>query len=265
VHQIVATYSGDKNYFSIPLSSRDALWFTTTPSPLMLQLTQSSSGVALGQPQKYTLRVTSASGGPVSVRGTAFLTDGNQSTLVDPVTMKSGLASFTLPQSTAGAHEYWAMLWTQGGDQLQIASNGVTTMVSQGSTTTSVSPSSLSASQDERVDLTATVTGSIASSLVTQPGGEGAQVIFYDSVNGGSPRVLGGGPQVLTTGTAPNTSVHTLSLVLGPGTHSISAKFIGNLDWLPSSSEATTVVVRSRSGQSDTAMAQTVKTRAAKH
>jgi hypothetical protein len=92
------------------------------------------------------------------------------------------------------------------------------------------------------VALTALVNGSVSGAAIQSPGYEFGEVAYFDSANGAAPVMLGGVPQILTVGNG-NTSINTFQVALSPGVHVISARFLGNADWLPSVSNSVTLQV----------------------
>ena len=246
-HILEATYSGDSYYVDDPLGGLQRSYISVSPAPpVLLSLTQAPGIVPLGHIQRFDLAVKSAKISNGVVRGTAYLIDGSGSLATDPVPVNNGVATFLLPQMRSGPNMYWALFYAGGADGIQVASPAVITNVSQGTTSTAVSPSSLTVLPNVATDITATVLGSVANAVLPQAGYDGGQVVYYDSLNGAPATVLAG-PQILTGGDGANASVNTIKVVLAAGTHQITAKFLGTRNWTPSTSAGATIVVRKSS------------------
>jgi hypothetical protein len=213
--------------------------------PLLISLSQTFGTVPLGKVQRFLVRARSARSTNGVTSGQVFLLDAHGNSLTDPVTVVNGSATIDVPQTHAGPNGYWALYFSGGPDETQVASNTVITTVAPGSTSIAVEPSTSMVSTGTPIDITATVLGSVSTASILQPGAEGGQVIFYDSVSGGPPQMLGGGPQTLTIGVGSDVSVNTMSAVLPPGRNVLSVKFLGTSDWSASSSASAVVTVES--------------------
>jgi hypothetical protein len=136
----------------------------------------------------------------------------------------SGVATLSTNALAAGAHSITAV-YAGNADFKSSGSNAVAQAVNKASTTTKVSPSINPSAYHQSVKLTATVAGAF--------GGQPAGTVTFKS-----------GVNVLGTGTLNASGQATLTVNTIPvGTHSITATYGGNADYVGSASTAFTQTV----------------------
>jgi sugar lactone lactonase YvrE len=223
-HSITATYSGDPNY---ALSTSTAQTVTVTTITTTTTLGTSAATLSVGQPETLTATIVGAA--TPAMTGTVTFFDGTTSLGSVPVisTATGGTASLTLSTLAAGAHSITAHYSGDPNYALSTSTAQTVTVTTITTTTTlGISAATLSVGQPEI--LTATIAG------IATPAMTGA-VTFFD----GTTSV--GTSSVTSTATGGIASL-TLS-TLATGTHSFTAHYSGDTNYLLSTSSAQTVTV----------------------
>jgi uncharacterized protein YjdB len=206
-HSITASYGGDTNFVG------------STSSALSQQVNQASTTIALSSnnnPSTYGQTVTfTATVSPSTATGTVQFMD-NGSPLGSPVTITSGVATFSTAALTAGTHSITA---SYGGDTNFLGSTSAifSQQVNQAATTTALSSDNNPSTYGQSVTFTATVS----------PAGATGTVQFMDN---GSPV---GSPVTISSGVATFSTA-----ALSAGTHSITASYSGDTNFVGSTSSA---------------------------
>ena len=194
IHSITVVYSGDAN--NAP-STSSVLTHTVTAPATTTTMMSSLNPSSFAQNVVFTATVS-----PSTATGSVTFSDG--STQLGVVTLTNGTASFPTAGLTAGSHSIVA---SYGGDISDAISSSspLTQVVNPLATTTSLSSSANPASQGQSITLRASVTPSSATGTVTFKDGSGAL-----------------GTATLSQGTA------SLTVTLGPGSHSLTAVYGGD-------------------------------------
>jgi hypothetical protein len=215
LHVLTAYYLGDSNYgfsTSAPVNQYVRQGFTTTA------LTSSPNPSIYGQAATFTAVVTSSLGAPPP--------DGETVTFITKVlgtgTLSGGSASFTTSALPAGTNYIRAVY---GGDSNLVGSksNGVNQVVNKATTTTTLTSSLNPSSFGQSVTFTATVTPQFSGTVTDY-------VTFYDGATALKTVFMSGGAAKYTTST------------LAKGSHTITATYDGNVDFLSSSAAITQTV-----------------------
>jgi hypothetical protein len=211
-HAITATYNGDENF----VTSNDSLTQTVNQDPSTTTIIQ-NGGTEPGQAVSFTATVAANAPGSGTPTGTVTF-ELSGAPIGGPVALSGGQAtSPSLSDLTPG---YYTITAIYSGDTDFLTSTGtITQPVDLASTTTSLVASPNPSSFSEAVTLTATVS-------VVAPG-SGNPTGTVDFFNG--PNLLGSA--LLSGGQA---SISTSSLAIG--THSLTASYVGDADFLPSQS-----------------------------
>lgn len=216
-HSITAVYSGDTTFIG---STSSPLTQTINQAASSTNVTSSANPSAYNQPVTLTATVLAAAPGSGTPTGTVQFKDGMNS-LGLAQTLSSGTATYTTPSLSVGAHSITAVYsgdvnFTGG------ASSPLTQTANQAATTTALTTDTNPSGSGQTVMFTATVSPAAATGTVQ----------FMD--NGGNL----GPPMTLNSGMA-SYSTATLSA----GTHSISASYNGDGNYLGSISPTLTQVV----------------------
>jgi hypothetical protein len=212
-HALTAAYSGDGNYTKSSGSANETVGLTSTTT----SLNASPNPVAYGQPVTLTATVA-----PSAATGTVTFSDGTVQ-LGQPA-LSGGKATLTLSSLTAGSHSLTATYSSDTSYSASSSSPPFSETVNQAATTTGVQASSMSLTQGQTVTLTATVTPSAATGTVT----------FRDgTVQLGQPTTVSGGKAAFTTS------------ALAAGSHSLTASYGGDGNYLGSSSGTLSISVSS--------------------
>jgi len=206
-HSITATYSGNTNFSG---STSSTVSQTVNQAGTTTALTSSLNPSVFGQQVTFTATV-SPSSGPT---GTVQFFDGAAS--LGTVALSGGSASLTTGALTPGSHSITA---TYGGNAsfTGSTSSAVSQGVSQASTTTALTSSLNPSVFGQQVTFTATVSPS---------SGPTGTVQFFDGAISLGSVALSGGSATLTTAT------------LAAGSHSITASYGGNANFIGSTSSA---------------------------
>jgi hypothetical protein len=211
-HPLKASYNGDPNYTASSGTANETVGLTGTTT----SLNASPSPATYGQTVTLTATVT-----PSAATGTVTFKDGTVQ-LGQPA-LSGGKATLTTSTLAAGSHSLTA---TYGGDTSYSASTApsVSLTVNQAATTAGLQASSMSLTQGQTVTLTATVTPSAATGTVTFKDG---------TVQLGQPTTVSGGKAAFTTS------------ALAAGSHSLTATYGGDGNYLGSSSGTLSISVSS--------------------
>jgi len=245
-HDLIAEYSGDKNYqlaTSFPFAIDNTI---TVDSPAgtvpRITLEQSSSTVTLGQTAKYTAIVRPfVTGGPLPTGTVSFIV--NAAALGGQVPLVNGVARFPLSFAAAGTFDVVAN-YSGDNNYTPFSSAVLTIQVTRGMPTVNLSSPSLIVAANTQTSLTANVIGAPTGPIISQnPNGVPTGTVqFFDSVNGGTAKPLGP-PEFLSIGSNGN-PIFSLPVVLPSGTNAITVKYSGDNNWLPGTSGLLTVTVR---------------------
>ncbi len=223
-HSITAVYAGSSNFTestSAPLSQQVNPATTTA-------LTSSVNPSITGESVTFTATVSPASGTGTPT-GTVTFRDGT-TTLGTGTVNASGVATFSTTGLTIGTHSVTAVY---GGDSSfgSSTSPAVSQVVNQASTSTALISSSNPSTFGQSVTYTATV--SVTSPGTGTPTGT---VNFFDGAT-----LLGSGTLSASRTASFSTSTFT------PGSHSITAVYVGTTNFATSTSPAVTQVVNQSS------------------
>ena len=219
-HNIVAIYVGDAN--NLP-STSDVLVQTVDKIGTITTITSSINPSVFGQSVNFTATVAPVSGSLTPIGTIQFLVDGI--TTGSPVTLVGNQASFVLPSLSTGTHSISAIY---SGDTIFDASTGVLTQTIL------------------QIGTTISLTSSQNQSTIGQP------VTFTASI---LPISATGTVQFNDTSTTPTTILGTSTLsggtasfstsLLTTGSHTIIAKYLGDINNIPSTSNIITQTVNS--------------------
>ncbi len=211
-HTIVAVYGGNTTFNS---SSSNAVTLVVNKTNTTTSLSVSSNPASSGQPVTLTASVS-----PAGATGQVQFSDGG--TLLGTVTLTNGVASFTTSALSTGSNSVSA---TYSGDANFNPSTSqtinVVVSVTNQPTSTSLSVSPNPVSPGQLVVLTATVTPSAATGVVT----------FFDNGSLLGTSTLFGGVATFSTSS------------LAAGTHLLVARYGGSASFVTSSSSPVTLVV----------------------
>lgn len=238
-HTITASYSGDTNY--LPRSSTNQMTVQVTNAtgiPVHVTLTPASNSSVVGAYTQFTATVTSSQTGGPAITGTLQLYDQYAASDGLPVSVVNGSGTLTMQWSFAGSQT--AMV-EYSGDTNYASGGAASSTVVIARATPIVQLAVVPPNLQQQVGITAT----IADPATPGPGqalaGPTGRVQFYDSLNGGQSQPLGS--PVNTMLGNQFTIVATQAFSLPGGTHSITALYLGDFDFLPTTSAAATVPV----------------------
>jgi hypothetical protein len=220
VHIIVAVYGGSPNFSS---STSGSVTLVVSSPVTQISLSVVPNPTTFGQTVSLSATVTPSNGGGTPT-GTITFSDG--ATTLATVTMTAGGASFSTATLTVGAH---TLVASYSGDITFNPSTSlpVSLQVNKAPTTTSLSASAATVTPGQSVQLTAKVTPSPA----TAAGPLTGTVTFFD----GGTAVAG--PVPLASGG----SASAASPALTAGSHSFTAAYSGDANFLASGSSAVPV------------------------
>jgi uncharacterized repeat protein (TIGR01451 family) len=231
-HSITAVYNGDSNF-----NAASSAAFSQTVNKLASAGTLSSSAnpSVFGQAVTFTAAVSAASPAAGTPTGTVTFQDG--STSLGTANVLNGRASVTLSALAVGLHSVTAVY---GGDgNFNSSTSMIAQTVNKASTTTNLSSSANPATLNQAVTFTATV------NPVTPGAGTPSGTVTF--VADGS-NTLCASAALPSNGTAA-CSTNTLSV----GSHTITAAYSGDTNFLSSSNPLTESVVAS-AGSTDLAI-----------
>lgn len=215
-HSITAVYGGDSNYLS---STSPALTQNVVSNASSTSITSSVNPSTFGQSVTFTATVTGSSGTPT---GSVTFKDGS-ATLGTATLDGSGQATFSTSSLAGGSHSITAVY---GGDASYATSTSPVLVqnVSQTSSATSVASSANPSAYGMSVTFTATVTVSGGTPTGTVTFKDGSTIL-------GTGTLGGGGQAALSTSS------------LSVGSHSITAVYGGDSNFVGSTSPVLTQVV----------------------
>jgi len=224
-HTLVATYSGDVYYAG---SSATATTITVPKSPTSLAIIPATTTPAGGSSLLVTATITASATGATLPTGTVTYTlDGASAGTSAVVPGSPSTSTVTLPAITPGTHILQA---TYSGDTYYGASTapGVTITVSKSSTTTVLTPSTLTPTAGGSMVVTASISS-------PNPGGtapSGTVNITMDGINVATGTLVSGAPSIATI---------TIPLV-SAGTHVLEAVYGGDTYYTGSNSSTVTII-----------------------
>jgi uncharacterized repeat protein (TIGR01451 family) len=230
-HSVTAVYSGDGNFTA---STSAGLTQSVGQAATTTTLVSSLNPATYGQPVELTATVQSPAG--TAETGSVTFLDG--STALGTASLSGNSAQLTTSALAGGTHSITAQY---NGDTnfAGSTSTALAETVNQAATVTAVASSQNPATFGQSVTLTATVQPSVSGSLA------GGTVNFLD------------GATSLGTVNVSNDSAQLTVSNLAPGSHSITAAYSGDTNFLPSSSSLTESVGASSSA--DLAINMTAK------
>lgn len=215
-HSITASYSGDSTFNPATSGSLPQTVIRATSSTA---IASSGSPTNAGQPVTFTATVTSTTPGPLTGTVTFF----ENGPLGPAVPLDNNhQAVFTTANLSPGFHSISAEY--SGDTNFQPSSNFVSQTVIATSTTTLVSSANPSV-PGQSVTFTATVASNAPNPAI-------GQINFFD------------GATLLSPGTVINGTATFTTSGFGPGSHSITAQFMGDFETSPSTSNPLTQVVK---------------------
>ena len=239
-HQILFTYSGDKNFNSFNANDFNAGHVDVSVqaaagAAVAIRLQQSPAAVSLSQTANYQASVTGATaGGPIPT-GTVSLVGPNGLVFAPAVALNNGTATLPLTFDAAGDFEI-AASYSGDAHYSPFSSAIVRTTVGRGTPTVSLITPSAIIPANTQTSFSVSVVGNPAVPDISVPFG---LVQFFDSLNGGAERPLGS-QQALTLGNGGN-PIFTLPAVLPAGNHVVRAEYLGSGDWTPTFSNSVVV------------------------
>lgn len=215
VRTITATYGGDSNL----LASNGTLAQTVNPAATTTTIASSSYTPAFGQSITLTANVRPTYGNTP----TGAITFMDRTTTLGTVPLANNTASFSISNLSAGTHYISAQY---SGDTYSAASSSAQTLVtvSPPPTTTVLTSSVNPSSYNQAVTLTATL-------QLTSSGTPAGTVTFYD------------GSTSIGTSSVANSAAQLTISGFQLGTHSITATYSGDPNFLGSTSAAVSQVV----------------------
>ncbi len=230
-HTITASYSGDTNFLAATTTSP----VTQTVGPAATTTTLASSaatGSVFGQPVTFTATVVpTAPGGGTANSGTVtFTIDGTAQT---PVNVINGQATLALSNLTVATHTVTATYNGSTSFSASAASAAFAQAVGKSSTTTALTATQFSSNTaNPLINLLATITPAATGGVA--PSGN---VIFsIDTANQPAVAVANGTAALQTAG-------------LTPGSHTFSAVYQGDTNYIGSTGGPTTVSIDKQSAQ----------------
>jgi hypothetical protein len=225
---ITAAYGGDGNFTA---STSTVLSQAVNQDSTSITLGSSVNPAVFGQPVTFTATVTANAPGAGTPTGTISFVQG--STTLDTESLSTGTTvSFTTPALAVGSATITAVY---GGDPSFLTSSASTTeTINQASTATTLFASPSVTTSGETVTLTAVVTA-VAPGAGTPTG----SVQFFVGTTSLGTSSLSGGNAVITTTTLPL------------GTDSLTAQYLGDADFMVSTSSTVSVTINP-SGHSTT-------------
>jgi hypothetical protein len=247
-HELSVAYSGDSNWQARPPALgpfSGPAFVNVTPKPKnppVLTLQQTPSTLHVGQSANYVITVRPATpGGPMPTGDVSvpsiFLNDGASPT----ATLVNGNATFVVPWFFSGQQILYVQ-YLGDAHYSGVTSAPVKIFVNPATPTIVLTTPFTTLKAGTQTSFTLTLPGTSANPNIQDPVWEGGQGIFFDSVNGGAPHALTA-PIQFDYGQA-NVPILTVPVFLGPGTHVITGRFLGTLEWAPVTSSPVSVVVQ---------------------
>ena len=217
-HSITAKYAGDANFSA---STSSAITQTINPASTMTTVTSNLTPSAFGQPVLFTAAVQPAFGG--SPAGTVTFFDGAVS--LGSSNLSAGSAQLALSNLSIGSHSITAK-YNGDANFTSSTSSSIAQTVAQATTSTSISSSLNPSSYGQMVTFTAAVSPAFS-------GAPTGTVTFFDGSTSLGTSALSGGVATLTSS----------ATALVAGSHSISAKYNGDSNFLASTSSTLAQIV----------------------
>jgi hypothetical protein len=232
-HSLTASYGSDTNF----AGSTSTNWSqTVNQAKTTTSLTSSLNPSTYGQSITFTATVAAVAPGSGNATGTVNFYDGN--TLLGSGTLavaSNGNDQATYTTSALGASSH-SITATYQGDANFITSTSaaVSQTVNQSATSTSLTSSLNPSNYGQKVTFTATVTA-----VAPGSGSATGTVNFYDGNT-----LLGSGTLAVSNG---NNQAAYSTTTLGGGSHSITAKYLGDANFTTSTSAAVSQTVNQNS------------------
>jgi hypothetical protein len=249
-HQVIAEYSGDSIYLPVTPSSffTSSFPFTVTSpngEPTVVNFTQSpADGITVGQSVSYKITVQPAQkGGPVPQGSIQLYQNYSAGSWGSPAQLIGGSATIVIPYYEAVTNSVYA---SYSGDKVYAPKQSASLVTPVRPLTPGVMLSAAAAAvlPSSSTSVTVTVTGT-SNPNIPPPSSPffPSQVQFFDSVNGAPASPLGT-PQTLTTGNGYSI-LFTLPVTLPAGRNVVTARYLGNQDWVATDSNPVTILVSS--------------------
>ncbi len=226
-HQITAVYSGDSNFVSV---SSNAVAESVAQEQTTTTLTANVSSAPYGVPVTLTATIQPQYTILGTATGTVTFFDTTTSTSLGNATPVNDAAQLTMSNLAAGSHVIVALYNGDANFKSSISAT-YTEIVTQASTTTTVSTNLTQAQFAQTVTFTATIQSAGSNSPTGTVG-------FYD------------GSALLGSSSVANGSAAYSTTVLTLGNHVVSAQYSGDSNFL--SSSGTTPVIVTKSATSTT-------------
>jgi hypothetical protein len=220
IHSITAVYNGTANFAA---SHSSAVSQTVKQATTRTAVASSVNPSSFGQSINFTATVTPQFGGTVS--GTVVFKDG--ATMLGTGTISGRKASFTTTRLHVGNHSITAR-YSGNGNLLGSTSSTLAQTVKKATTKTTLVSSPNPSRRGQTVTFIATVTPAFT-------GTPTGKVTFHDNTKG---TVLG------TVAVAANRKAVFKTATLAVGTHSITAQYGGDVDFVSSTSKTLSQVVK---------------------
>lgn len=219
-HQISASYSGDVSWVA---SKSAAVTVTVAQASTAVQLTSTQATPFLGQTVILTAALQTASGAPQPTGAVQFA-DGAR--VLGGVALSGGKASLSTTFLVAGSHTVTA---TYGGDtNYSAASATLNETVNPLNGTLTLTPTPTVSTFGQTVTLNAQLSAPAGGSGIASPTGT-IQILE--------------GPVSLASLNVSSTGASTTISNFSPGTHSLSASYSGDSNWLAVNSAVVVLVV----------------------
>jgi hypothetical protein len=218
-HTITASYSGDSNYAPSSGSLPGGQTINGQSASSSTTVVSSANPSVFGQ--TVNLTATISVGGTGTPSGSVTFFDGSTSLGQGTLSTSGGISSASLSTSSLGVGIQTITASYSGDSTFAGSSGSLTQTVAQASTSTAVTASANPSSAGQSITFTATIS---ASGSGTAPTGT-VQWLVDNSKQGGP-------VPVSTTG---GVTTATLSLTLNGGTHSVTASYSGDSNYLASS------------------------------
>jgi len=249
---ITAVYSGDSNYSG---STSPSFAQTINAAGTSTVVTSNANPSAVDQPLTYTATITPPAGSTVTMHGTVTFTNNSAPipgcTTAASVTFSGGVGTATCsPTLVSLVANTYSITGAYSGDPNYSGSTSAvfSQVVNQASTQVGVTPGTSSSSVDGSLTFTATVTPVSGTGAVSFAGGTMAFFADASAIGGCTAKAV-------TFNSGPGTGTASCSTtLLTAGSHSITATYSGNTNYLasPISAGATATVSQ---GGSTTAVA----------
>jgi hypothetical protein len=246
---LIATYAGDTNYKAGGQKVTQEIITEDNAGTKKIKLTLNLSGTSftLGQQTQYSVSVASATTGSTSSPiGYVTLYSG-YGQIAGTLSLSGGKATGTVAWDAVGTQSVYAVY---GGDGNYGSGNSAATTVTvaQATPTVTVQPLASYVAVGGQTSLTALLSSPLSTSNVQAPTGS---IVFFDSVNGHAATQIGRA-QALANGNG-GTILATIAPVLAAGSNVITAVYSGDVNWKSTTSAATTPILVTAPGFTETA------------